>query len=212
MASNEEPQSGGDGYTDMFWNIFNEIFSNPLNVILLAVSTLLFYKIMTSRQTPRPQHVAEKEIPRMKKRDMTIEELRKYDGTDEDGRVCIAVNGKIFDVTRGKQFYGPGGPYAVFAGRDASRALALFTVKESALKNEYDDLSDLTSAEMSRMQEWEMQFTEKYDIVGRLLRDGEQATEYTDSEDESSPNGDTDKSSGKDGDSSSLHKDDTKTQ
>ncbi|GAB1609080.1 membrane-associated progesterone receptor component 1-like [Argonauta hians] len=189
MASNEDGLNSADTYTDMFWNIFNEIFSNPLNVILLAISAFLFYKIMTSRQTPRPQRVAEKEIPRMKKRDMTIKEMKKYDGTDEDGRVCIAVNGKIFDVTRGKQFYGPGGPYAVFAGRDASRALALFTVKESALKDEYDDLSDLTSAEMSRMQEWEMQFTEKYEIVGRLLRDGEVGTEYTDSEDDCSGNG-----------------------
>ena len=39
---------------------------------------------------------------------MTLEQLKKYDGTDEEGRVCVAVNGKVFDVTRGKKFYGPG--------------------------------------------------------------------------------------------------------
>ncbi|UYV68154.1 hypothetical protein LAZ67_5003213 [Cordylochernes scorpioides] len=39
--------------------------------------------------------------------DMDLAELRKYDGKGPDGRICLAVNGKIFDVTRGKDFYGP---------------------------------------------------------------------------------------------------------
>jgi len=39
---------------------------------------------------------------------MTLSELREFDGLKNDGRILIAVNGKIFDVTRGKSFYGPG--------------------------------------------------------------------------------------------------------
>lgn len=39
---------------------------------------------------------------------MTLQQLRQYDGTGEHNRVCVGVNGKIFDVTRGKKFYGPG--------------------------------------------------------------------------------------------------------
>ena len=39
---------------------------------------------------------------------MNNSQLLKYDGSDADGRICVAVNGKIFDVTRGKRFYGPG--------------------------------------------------------------------------------------------------------
>ena len=47
-------------------------------------------------------------LPKLKKQDMTLEQLRQYDGKGEDGRVCIGINGKVFDVTRGKRFYGPG--------------------------------------------------------------------------------------------------------
>jgi len=43
----------------------------------------------------------------MKKRDFTPEELLEYDGVKQK-RVLLAVNFKVFDVTRGKDFYGPG--------------------------------------------------------------------------------------------------------
>lgn len=50
-----------------------------------------------------------------------------------------------------------GGPYAAFGGKDASRGLATFSV--TANENiEYDDLSDLSPAEMESVKEWEMQF------------------------------------------------------
>jgi len=47
-------------------------------------------------------------LPKMKKRDFTIQELREFDGTKGDGRILVAINGKVFDVTKGKHFYGPG--------------------------------------------------------------------------------------------------------
>lgn len=50
-----------------------------------------------------------------------------------------------------------GGPYAAFAGRDATRALATFSVND--VKEDYDDLSDLSSMQMDSVREWEMQFT-----------------------------------------------------
>ena len=96
--------------------------------------------------------------PPVKKQDMTLQQLSVYDGLTEEceGRICLAVNGKIFDVTKGKRFYGPGGPYSGFAGRDASRGLATFSVEP--VSDDYDDLSDLKPGEMEQVQEWELQF------------------------------------------------------
>ena len=36
----------------------------------------------------------------------TVAELAKYDGTDPEKPILLAFNGDVFDVTKGKQFYG----------------------------------------------------------------------------------------------------------
>lgn len=162
-------------------SLLKEIFTSPLNVFLLGVCTVLIYKIFRSSDgSGGATGPVEPPVPKMKRQDMTLEQLKQYDGMGEHGRVCVAVNGKIFDVTRGTKFYGPGGPYSAFAGRDATRALATFSVKD--VKEEYDDLSDLSSMQMDSVREWEMQFTEKYDYIGKFLKPGEQPTEYSDDE------------------------------
>ncbi|XP_058147901.1 membrane-associated progesterone receptor component 2 isoform X1 [Dasypus novemcinctus] len=99
-------------------------------------------------------------LPRMKKRDFSLEQLRQYDGS-RTPRILLAVNGKVFDVTKGSKFYGPAGPYGIFAGRDASRGLATFCLDKDALRDEYDDLSDLNAVQMESVREWEMQFKGK---------------------------------------------------
>ena len=75
----------------------------------------------------------------------------------------LAVRGKVFDVTPGKNFYGPGGPYENFAGRDASRGLACGSFDEDMLTKDLhgplDDLSGLGPDEMQAMQDWEDKFT-----------------------------------------------------
>lgn len=173
-----------------FSEIIQEIISSPLNLALVAIITFLVYKIFKSQQPPKPSPPSAPELPKLR-RDFTVAELKAYDGNQPDGRVLVAVLGNVYDVTRGKRFYGPGGPYAAFGGRDASRGLATFAVETTEV--EYDDLSDLSPAEMDSVREWEMQFKEKYDFVGRLLKQGEQPTNYSDEDDE--PTGSSDKSS-----------------
>ncbi|CAK8686330.1 membrane-associated progesterone receptor component 1-like [Clavelina lepadiformis] len=159
--------------------MLQSIFTSPLNLGLLAVCLYLLYKILKpNNDDPGPP--PEPQLPTLKKQDMTVAELKEYDGIKNEGRILIAVNGKVFDVTRGKRFYGPEGPYGIFAGRDASRGLATFRLDKDAIKDEYDDISDLNSMEMESVQEWEMQFSEKYDFIGKLLKPGEEPTDYSD--------------------------------
>ncbi|ESO08849.1 hypothetical protein HELRODRAFT_74560 [Helobdella robusta] len=163
-------------------NYFHDVFS-PFNAILLGLCAYLLYKII-KRSMQDEEYVPsapQQMLTPMKKRDFTLDELRKFDGKQEDGRILMAVNGTVFDVTRGKRFYGEGGAYSVFAGRDASRGLGTMCLEENALKNEYDDLSDLSAGELDIIRDWESSFSEKlYDIVGKLIKDGDEHGTYDD--------------------------------
>ncbi|XP_037967852.2 membrane-associated progesterone receptor component 2 [Plutella xylostella] len=162
-------------------NFFYDFLTSPVELVLAVVIGVLVYKLLKSRFSRVSVEAPAPELPKLRK-DMAVAELRQYDGTQPDGRVLVAVNGWIFDVTRGRRFYGPGGPYAAFGGKDASRGLATFSVTSS--DKEYDDLSDLNSMEMESVKEWEAQFREKYDLVGKLLKPGEEPTNYSDEEPE----------------------------
>lgn len=79
-------------------------------------------------------------------------------------------------MTSGKNFYGPGGPYANFAGRDASRGLACGSFDEDMLtedlEGELDGLEGLGAEEMEALSGWEQRFEGKYLVVGRLVKVG----------------------------------------
>ncbi|KAK5643695.1 hypothetical protein RI129_007540 [Pyrocoelia pectoralis] len=173
----EKPVEESGGFLT---NIYLEIVQSPLNIALVVAIAFLAYKILKRKEEP-VYAPPEPQLPKLRK-DFTPQELKKFDGMQEDGRVLMAVNGNVYDVTKGKRFYGPGGPYAAFAGRDASRGLATFSVE--CKTDGYDDLSDLNSMEMESVLEWEAQFKEKYDFVGRLLKPGEEPRNYSDDEDE----------------------------
>ncbi|XP_053559629.1 membrane-associated progesterone receptor component 2 [Bombina bombina] len=169
QAGNDEVPAG------LGWLFVGELL---LNLALLAVVAYGAFRIYVRWRGPGVTST----LPRMKRRDFSLQQLREYDGT-LNPRILLAVNGKVFDVTQGSKFYGPEGPYGIFAGRDASRGLATFRLDKEALRDEYDDLSDLNAVQMESVREWEMQFKEKYDYVGRLLKPGEEPSEYTDEED-----------------------------
>ncbi|RKP34499.1 cytochrome b5-like heme/steroid binding domain-containing protein, partial [Dimargaris cristalligena] len=86
--------------------------------------------------------------------------------------IYMAVNGKVFDVTKGANFYGPEGPYGNFAGHDASRGLAKGSFEKDMLPNvdgPLDTLADLADDEREALRDWEALFTSKYPQVGVLV-------------------------------------------
>lgn len=91
-----------------FANILDEIVTSPLNLSLVFLIAFLIYKIFRNKESTTTSAPSEPPLPKLKKRDFTVEELRKYDGNQPDGRVLVAVNGNVYDVTKGKRFYGPG--------------------------------------------------------------------------------------------------------
>jgi len=99
-----------------------------------------------------------------KDKSFTAEELKNYDGKkNPSGSILLACKGVVYDVTAGASFYGPEGPYGVFSGRDASRALAKMDLQEQR-----SNVEDLTPAEKQTLNEWAAKFSTKYPVVGRL--------------------------------------------
>lgn len=108
MSQTTESDDGAP--TSMFTAIVHEIVYSPMNLALVAIIAFLVYKIIKDRfEVPSAvsQKPPEPELPKLR-RDFTVAELRHFDGTGPDGRVLVAVNGNVYDATKGKRFYGPG--------------------------------------------------------------------------------------------------------
>jgi membrane-associated progesterone receptor component len=80
---------------------------------------------------------------------------------------CVSSDCMIFfpDSVLCRMFYGLGGAYEIFAGKDASRALAKMSFEPQDLTG---DISGLTPFELSSLNDWEYKFTSKYVKVGTI--------------------------------------------
>lgn len=91
---------------DFMTQLYSEVTGSPLNMLLVTLIIVLVYKIFKPRdRTPVEEPTVS--LPPLRK-DMTVAQIKEYDGSRNDGRLLIAVNGVIFDVTTGRRFYGPG--------------------------------------------------------------------------------------------------------
>ncbi|KAL1217302.1 Membrane steroid-binding protein 2 [Cardamine amara subsp. amara] len=106
--------------------------------------------------------------------EITEEELKQYDGSDSKKPLLMAIKGQIYDVSQSRMFYGPGGPYALFAGKDASRALAKMSFEDQDLTG---DISGLGAFELEALQDWEYKFMSKYVKVGTIQKKDEEGKE-----------------------------------
>ncbi|CAJ0941425.1 unnamed protein product, partial [Mesorhabditis belari] len=166
-------------FTTYFWGKMVEFGSlleiSAWDFVLLSILAVLVYRWWKRQNTPDVERPVVPKIPPTEMMDLTIEELLKYNGTT-DPHIFFALNGTIFDVTRGANFYGPDGPYGALAGHDATRSLA--TMDTKAVKTEWDNCDDLTPSERDSANEWEASFKFKYPTVGKLVKSQEEKKDY----------------------------------
>lgn len=65
----------------------------------------------------------------------TADQLKKYNGNDPSLPIYLVLDGYVYDITKGKEFYVPGAPYHYLAGRDSS--VELHMVGGDIIKRKY---------------------------------------------------------------------------
>ncbi|QCD94864.1 dihydrofolate reductase [Vigna unguiculata] len=147
--------------------------SPPTFFTLLALILAIYYVITGLFPSSDHRHEAPRDFepqmeplrPPVQIGVVTEEELKAYDGSDPEKPLLMAIKGQIYDVSQSRMFYGPNGPYALFAGKDASRALAKMSFEERDLTG---DISGLGPFELEALQDWEYKFMGKYVKVGTV--------------------------------------------
>jgi len=56
---------------------------------------------------------------------ISLTELAQFDGTDDNKPIYIGMNGYVYDVSAGRDYYKVGGAYHYLAGKDSSNELNL---------------------------------------------------------------------------------------
>ncbi len=95
----------------LFQRLIYDIWTSPINLILVILIIILLVKLFSLKRKPIHNSIPSKappQLPKMAKQDLTIEELRQYNGTESNGRILTAIYGDIFDVSRRSDLYGIG--------------------------------------------------------------------------------------------------------
>ncbi|KAL7747248.1 hypothetical protein RI367_007459 [Sorochytrium milnesiophthora] len=134
-------------------------------VLFLGGSYLITGSWLWGYKLPSAQRIKRKLMPD-KELNLTPEELRQYDGTDPSKPIYLAVMGDVFDVTEGREYYGPGGGYSFFAGRDAGRAFVTGCFQTHLTP----DVRGLSEGELKEIDNWRSfyQTHDKYFYVGKV--------------------------------------------
>jgi len=141
-----------------------------------AITGVVIFLLKSCRGGARPKApLAPKSKP--PKLFLLTAELRRFNGEDDSLPVYVAINGQIFDVSSRRDIYGKGGGYNLFAGYDASRALAKSSFENADIEN--PSTADLSFMERDTLSHWEQTFSQKYDVVGEVVADERTKQEKT---------------------------------
>ena len=89
----------------------HDIWASPINLLLAALIICLLVKLVLLKRRPSNSSMRTKapaQLPKMAKCDLTVQELRGYNGIESNGRILTAIYGEIFDVSRRSDLYGIG--------------------------------------------------------------------------------------------------------
>ncbi|KAL1920798.1 uncharacterized protein VTP21DRAFT_11433 [Calcarisporiella thermophila] len=144
----------------MWENLNWTVVISTLGVVALASS--YFLSKPTSSSAPSPGSPT---VDPPKDQEFTPSELSKYNGTDKSLPIYVAIKGTVFDVSKSGS-YGPGGSYHCFAGRDASRALGMSSLKPEDCVADY---SNLDEKQLKVLDDWYKFFAKRYSVVGKVV-------------------------------------------
>jgi predicted heme/steroid binding protein len=100
----------------------------------------------------------------------TRTELYEF-GNGLDGKpILISLFGRVYDVSVGKRFYGPGGPYENFGGHDVTYSLSTACRTDDCLFMSVEDLDEKLLKEGKRWLSF-FHLHDKYPLVGKLDTD-----------------------------------------
>ena len=102
-----------------------------------------------------------------------LRDLGRWTGVD-DGPILLSVDGLVFDVTDGREFYAPGGSYNALVGCDATRLLAKGLLEQESAS---ERKAPLSVGERQQLMEWKEHFDFKYGpALGPLDMQDEEAS------------------------------------
>ncbi len=87
--------------------------------------------------------------------------------------IYISIKNIVYDVSAGSDFYGPGKPYGVFAGKEVSRCLGKMQISDAEANCSWRSLGD---EHKETLGEWEAKIRSKYPIAGAFAPDANYET------------------------------------
>ena len=149
----------------MHFPIIGEV---PLEVVLSSgLAALILASYLLKRELvsdPSANKRKKRDLPESKS-EFNMEDVALFDGKGpEDEAILTVIDGLVYNLTKGREFYGAEGPYNAFAGRDCTRLLA---------KNQVTDKTDtrmaLNETELEQLDKWKEFFNGKYQSIGKIV-------------------------------------------
>lgn len=93
-----------------------------LIIVLIGLPVLVFSVTYARRNLSAPALTSQQESHLQT---FSVADLGQFDGTDSAKPIYIGLNGYVYDVSAGREFYQAGGTYHFLAGKDSSAELNL---------------------------------------------------------------------------------------